>query len=202
MDLRGRVRGSAGAAAAARPGSDSIDKLVFITGASSGIGQALAWRYHQAGWRLALVARRTGEIESWARAQGLGPDRYAVYGADVADTRQHRGRRPGLPGAAGRARRGDRQRRHQRRRGHGGARRPGRDRAHLRHQQRRPGRHFPSVRRRPWSRRGSGAPGGHRQRRRHPRAAGSWRLLRQQGGGDQLLREPARRTAALAASRW
>ena len=45
--------------------------LVFITGASSGIGQALAWRYRQAGWRLALVARRTGEIEQWARAQGL-----------------------------------------------------------------------------------------------------------------------------------
>ncbi|MES3004448.1 MAG: SDR family oxidoreductase [Pseudomonadota bacterium] len=63
-----------------------MDKLVFITGASSGIGQALAWRYHQAGWRLALAARRTGEIESWARAQGLPADRYAVYGADVADT--------------------------------------------------------------------------------------------------------------------
>ena len=31
--------------------------LVFITGASSGIGQALALRYAQAGWRLALVAR-------------------------------------------------------------------------------------------------------------------------------------------------
>ncbi|MFY9510237.1 MAG: SDR family NAD(P)-dependent oxidoreductase, partial [Rubrivivax sp.] len=29
--------------------------LVFITGASSGIGQALAARYAQAGWRLALV---------------------------------------------------------------------------------------------------------------------------------------------------
>ena len=63
-----------------------MDKLVFITGASSGIGQALAWRYHQAGWRLALVARRTDEIESWARAQGLPPERYRVYGADVADT--------------------------------------------------------------------------------------------------------------------
>jgi short-subunit dehydrogenase len=61
-------------------------KLAFITGASSGIGQALAWRYHQAGWRLALVARRTGEIESWARAQGLQPQHYAVYGADVAET--------------------------------------------------------------------------------------------------------------------
>jgi short-subunit dehydrogenase len=63
-----------------------MDKLAFITGASSGIGQALAWRYHQAGWRLALVARRTAEIESWAQAQGLPADRYRVYGADVADT--------------------------------------------------------------------------------------------------------------------
>jgi short-subunit dehydrogenase len=60
--------------------------LVFITGASSGIGQALAARYAQAGWRLALVARRTAEIESWARAQDLSPDRFAVYAADVQDT--------------------------------------------------------------------------------------------------------------------
>jgi short-subunit dehydrogenase len=66
--------------------SDSTGKLAFITGASSGIGQALAWRYHQAGWRLALAARRTAEIEAWARQQGLAPERYAVYGADVADT--------------------------------------------------------------------------------------------------------------------
>lgn len=62
-----------------------MDKLVFITGASSGIGQALAWRYHQAGWRLALAARRTNEIEQWARAKQLPADRYSVYAADVAD---------------------------------------------------------------------------------------------------------------------
>jgi short-subunit dehydrogenase len=59
--------------------------LAFITGASSGIGQALAWRYHQAGWTLALVARRTGEIEAWAASRGLRAGQYAVYGADVAD---------------------------------------------------------------------------------------------------------------------
>jgi short-subunit dehydrogenase len=59
--------------------------LVFITGASSGIGQALAARYAQAGWRLALVARRTDVLREWAHAQALPPDRYAVYGADVAD---------------------------------------------------------------------------------------------------------------------
>lgn len=59
--------------------------LMFITGASGGIGQALAARYAQAGWRLALAARRTSEVEAWARAQGLAPERWAVYAADVQD---------------------------------------------------------------------------------------------------------------------
>ncbi len=63
-----------------------MTRLVFITGASSGIGQALAWRYYQAGWSLALVARRTDEIEKWALAQGLEPARWRMYGADVAAT--------------------------------------------------------------------------------------------------------------------
>jgi short-subunit dehydrogenase len=57
--------------------------LVFITGASSGIGQALAARYAQAGWRLALAARRVGELESWAKTQGLGRERCIAYAADV-----------------------------------------------------------------------------------------------------------------------
>lgn len=60
--------------------------LAFITGASSGIGQALAARYARAGWRLALVARRADVLQAWAAAQGLGPDRVGVYAADVADT--------------------------------------------------------------------------------------------------------------------
>jgi short-subunit dehydrogenase len=58
--------------------------LVFITGASSGIGQALAARYAHAGWRLALVARRAEELQAWADAQGLDASRCAVYRADVA----------------------------------------------------------------------------------------------------------------------
>lgn len=57
--------------------------LVFITGASSGLGQALAAHYYRAGWRLALVARRTQLVEEWARASGFSAERVAVYAADV-----------------------------------------------------------------------------------------------------------------------
>lgn len=59
--------------------------LVFITGASSGIGQALALRYYQQGYNLALVARRTETIQAWMDAQGLASARCGIYAADVAD---------------------------------------------------------------------------------------------------------------------
>jgi short-subunit dehydrogenase len=63
-----------------------LTPLVFITGASSGIGQALALRYYQAGFHLALVARRSEVMQAWAIELGLAPHSYAVYSADVADT--------------------------------------------------------------------------------------------------------------------
>ncbi len=59
-------------------------KLIFITGASSGIGQALAWRFYQAGYSLALVARRTLEMETWVARRGIRPERYRIYSADVS----------------------------------------------------------------------------------------------------------------------
>jgi short-subunit dehydrogenase len=77
------VPGDAAHAAAAR--QDRAVPLVFITGASSGIGQALARRFHRAGWRLALVARRAAETQDWLDAQGMGPTQAAVYAADVRD---------------------------------------------------------------------------------------------------------------------
>jgi short-subunit dehydrogenase len=61
----------------------SAPPLAFITGASSGIGQALAARYGKAGWRLALAARRVGEIEAWAQRHGYARDRCVAYAADV-----------------------------------------------------------------------------------------------------------------------
>lgn len=60
-------------------------QLVVITGASSGIGQALATRFHRAGYRLALVARRAEALHAWVAAQGIDAARAGVYGADVRD---------------------------------------------------------------------------------------------------------------------
>ena len=60
--------------------------LVFITGASSGIGQSLALRFYQAGYRLALAARRTEEVKSWTSVMNMGASSYEIYSADVSDT--------------------------------------------------------------------------------------------------------------------
>jgi len=59
--------------------------LAFITGASSGIGQALAARFYEAGYDLALVARRTADIEAWALERQIDPRRCQIYNADVAE---------------------------------------------------------------------------------------------------------------------
>jgi short-subunit dehydrogenase len=62
-----------------------MNRLVFITGASSGIGQALAWHFYQAGYHLALVARRTAAMQDWVLERGLDASRVRLYSADVAD---------------------------------------------------------------------------------------------------------------------
>lgn len=62
-----------------------MGKLLFVTGASSGIGQALAWKYYQEGYSLALVARRSEEIKTWAGQLGISVSRYQIYSADVSD---------------------------------------------------------------------------------------------------------------------
>ena len=59
--------------------------LLFITGASSGIGQAMALEWAARGGRLALVARRPDEMRAWIAAQGWPADRAAVYEADARD---------------------------------------------------------------------------------------------------------------------
>lgn len=58
-------------------------KLVFVSGASSGIGQALAMRFHQAGYRVAMLARHEAPMRDWAQRQGWADKHYGVYAADV-----------------------------------------------------------------------------------------------------------------------
>ena len=60
--------------------------LVFITGASSGIGQALALRYYKAGWQLALAARRIEEMQLWVKSENLDPTLVQCYDADVSES--------------------------------------------------------------------------------------------------------------------
>ncbi|MDD2925487.1 SDR family oxidoreductase [Rhodoferax sp.] len=62
-----------------------MQKLVLITGASSGIGQALAWHFARQGYRLALVARRIDAVKSWLIPLGISSDSYQIYSVDVSD---------------------------------------------------------------------------------------------------------------------
>ncbi len=62
-----------------------MQKLVLITGASSGIGQALALQYAREGYRLALLARRVDVIKSWLGPYAISADSYCIYSADVSD---------------------------------------------------------------------------------------------------------------------
>jgi len=57
--------------------------LVFLTGASSGLGEALARHYAKQGATLGLVARRQSELDRVAAA--LAPATVATYAADVRD---------------------------------------------------------------------------------------------------------------------
>lgn len=64
------------------------DKIVFITGASAGIGAATALAFAAEGCRLLLAARRAGKLAEVAlRACELGAR--AVHSIDL-DVRDHR----------------------------------------------------------------------------------------------------------------
>ena len=63
-----------------------MDKVLLITGASSGIGAAAARAAAAKGWRLGLMARSTGSLE--ALVAELGPDRALALPADVGSAEE------------------------------------------------------------------------------------------------------------------
>lgn len=61
-----------------------MGRLAFLTGASGGIGEAIARALHRSGYELALAGRDPSALQAWARAEGIPPERCRTYAADVA----------------------------------------------------------------------------------------------------------------------
>ena len=60
------------------------DRVLLITGASSGIGAQTARRAAEAGWRVVLGARRTNPLEELGRELG-GDERALAVRCDVTE---------------------------------------------------------------------------------------------------------------------
>lgn len=61
------------------------DQVAIVTGASRGIGRAIAQAYAAEGARLCLMATQVDKLEEVAQSLGLGQDRLMTLGVDVRD---------------------------------------------------------------------------------------------------------------------
>ncbi|MCB0402622.1 MAG: SDR family NAD(P)-dependent oxidoreductase [Flavobacteriales bacterium] len=62
---------------------DLQNKIAWITGASSGIGEAIAYELAKHGCRLVLSGRKTGELERVAKATQLNPENVMILAIDL-----------------------------------------------------------------------------------------------------------------------
>jgi short-subunit dehydrogenase len=60
-----------------------VDGVAWVTGASSGIGREVAVQLANAGWTVAISARRRGELDSLAATH---PGKMLVFPLDITDT--------------------------------------------------------------------------------------------------------------------
>lgn len=65
-----------------------MSKIVWITGASSGIGAAMAQTYLRRGDRVILSARRADELKKVAEVTGVAQNNYAILPLDLTETSQ------------------------------------------------------------------------------------------------------------------
>lgn len=68
------------------PRMQPSDGVAWITGASSGIGEAVALELAQRGWTVAITARRLDQLEEIARRAEDLPGRIVAHAGDVTDT--------------------------------------------------------------------------------------------------------------------
>lgn len=64
------------------------DGVAWITGASSGIGRALAMRLARDGWKVAVTARSQDTLEAMAEEAGPLPGSIMAFPGDVTDARE------------------------------------------------------------------------------------------------------------------
>lgn len=66
------------------------DRVVLITGATGGIGQALTQAFAQEGCKLAISSTRQEKLDDFTPSLGLGPDHLKTFLVDVTDEQQVR----------------------------------------------------------------------------------------------------------------
>src|SRR6266511_1354974 len=69
----------------ASPYSPRMSKTAVVTGAGSGVGQSLALKLAQQGWRVALVGRRAGALDETAKLAGALAKQFLVCPCDIGD---------------------------------------------------------------------------------------------------------------------
>ena len=62
-----------------------MGQIAVVTGAGSGVGQAVAWRLARAGWGVALVGRRAASLNETIRQAGPGAGPLLAVPCDISD---------------------------------------------------------------------------------------------------------------------